>query len=590
VQAHSIIFEYESSGNSQMMKKAGVLHILGRRFMPKTTGNKYIAEFMKAAGTTHFFYVPVLFPDSIKHMTSLGITPVVAHSEKSAAYMADGYARVAGRPGLCGAQHIGGSNLAAAMRDPLMAKVPVIAITGSAFHNTRYKGLYQDIDDNPAFASLTKWSATVELASRIPDMLDKAYRIACSGRPGPVHLELPGFWGALATEEIEAPDPVYNSKYALGAFRPLPNPDELKQAVARISKAKKPVLVAGTGAIQSGAGMAIEKFCEKLSIPIATATAAKALTVDDHPLLLGVCGEYSRECVNMAISESDLVIFVGSNTGGLVTRNWSIPSPDKAVIQIDLDSRDMGRNYPDTLGLVGDAKVTIEALTEIATAQTRPDWLAQVKKLRDEWEAHTAPLEASNVIPMRPERLCRELSSVLPDNAILCVDTGHAPGWVARNVRLKSRNQSVIRAAGSLGWGFPAGIGAKAAAPDRPVVTFTGDGGFYYHLQEIETAERYGLPTVTILNNNMSLNQERFIWEPHQEYAKNWRFSDVDFVKVAEGFGAWAKRVDDPAHLADAIRDALACGKTAVIDARTDDRYVVPSSWGPGSGNPYRSE
>jgi acetolactate synthase-1/2/3 large subunit len=148
----------------------------------------------------------------------------------------------------------------------------------------------------------------------------------------------------------------------------------------------------------------------------------------------------------------------------------------------------------------------------------------------------------------------------------------------------------VIRAAGSLGWGFPASIGAKAAAPDRPVVAFTGDVGFYYHFMELETALRYDLPTVTVLNNNVSLNQERFIWEPHVEHAHNWRFHDVDWVSVAKGFGAWAVRVDDPADVGEAIREALASNRPAVIDARTDDRAVVAKSWGPGSGDPYRSE
>ena len=558
--------------------------------MPKMSGNQYIAEFMKVAGTTHFFYVPVLFPDAIKAMTGLGLCPVVTHSEKAAAYMADGYARVARRPGVCGAQHIGGSNLAAAMRDPLMAKSPVVAMTGAAFHNTRYKGLYQDIDDEPAFASLTKWSATVELASRLPDMLDKAYRIACSGRPGPVHLQLPGFWGAVAADEIDAAAPQRKPCYALGEYRSIPNPDELQQAAERLAKARRPVIIAGSGAILSGAERALMAFAHKLSIPVATATGAKAIAIDSDPLLIGVCGEYSRECVNMAISEADLVLFVGSNTGGLVTRNWTIPSEDTDVIQIDIEPRDIGRNYPATLGLIGDARATIEALSDIMPPQSRGEWLARVSDIKAEWENHIAPFENSLAIPMRPERLCRELSLALPEDAILAVDTGHAPGWMARNIRLSSERQTVIRAAGSLGWGFPAAIGAKAAAPDRPVITFTGDGGFYYHFMELETALRYDLPTVTVLNNNVSLNQERFIWEPHVEHAHNWRFNDVDWVSIAKGFGAWAVRVDDPADIGDAIREALDSNRPAVVDVRTDDRAVVAKSWGPGSGNPYRSE
>lgn len=558
--------------------------------MKEATGNRYIAEFLKAAGTSHFFYVPVLFPEAIKAMTELGVEPIVTHSEKAAAYMADGYARVAKRPGLCGSQHIGGSNLAASMRDPLMAKSPVVAITGGAMHTTAYKGLYQDVDDRPTFASLTKWTGTVDIVSRLPDMLDKAYRRACSGRPGPVHLQLPGFWGAVAAEPLETSVPIGKKVYELNAYRPVPGEGDLRKAAEIIAKARRPIIVAGTGAILSSAEAVIMAFCENFDIPVATATAAKALAPDDHPCLVGVCGEYSRESANIAVSESDLVIYIGSNTGGLVTRNWSIPPEDRKVVQIDIDSSDMGRNYSDTFGLLGDARATLEALGRLITEQRRPKWMERIKQLKEQWTAESKGTEASDAVPMLPERLCHELSEVLPEDAILVVDTGHAPGWMARNMRITSTKQSVIRAAGSLGWGFPAAIGAKAAAPDRPVVCFTGDGGFYYHLAELETALRYDLPMVTVLNNNSALNQERFIWEADDRHARNWRFKDVDFVSVAEGFGAWAIRVDQPEDVGSAITEALKSGRPAVIDARTDDTAVVPKSWGPGSGDPYRSE
>lgn len=554
----------------------------------RMSGNEYIARWIKANGGTHFFYVPVLFPDAMKHMTALGLTPCNVHSEKSAAYMADGYARVARKPGYCGAQAIGGSNLAAGLREPLMAFSPVIAFSGGTSPELRYKARYQDIDDIPTFASLTKWTGVVERVDRLPDLLDQAYRRAMTGRPGPVHLQIPVFWGGMAVGEFDTELPDDASSRRVELSRSMPSPDAIDAAVARIREAKRPIIVVGAGAVQSGARHVVQGFVLTTGIPFVAGTGAKAVAVDDSPLYAGVVGDYSQECANIAVAEADLVIFVGSNTGSMVTRNWTVPAPGARVIQIDIDPTHVGRNYPDTVPLIGDAGLSLRVLRDALGEFAAEDgWQARIKALRADYEQRQAPLEASSAVPMRPERLCKEVSDALPENAILVVDTGHAGGWLARHLRFRHDEQEVIRAAGSLGWSFPASLGAKAAAPDRPVVCFTGDGGILYHMTELETALRYRLPTVTVINNNSSLNQEMFIWGDAPEHAHHWKFCDVDYAAIAKGFGAWGARVEDPADLAEAMRDAIASGLPAIIDARTDERIVVPKSWGPGEGGPY---
>jgi acetolactate synthase-1/2/3 large subunit len=552
------------------------------------SGNEYIARWIKANGGTHFFYVPVLFPDAMMQMTALGLTPCNVHSEKSAAYMADGYARIARKPGFCGAQAIGGSNLAAGLREPLMAFSPVIAFSGGTAPDVRYRARYQDIDDIPTFASLTKWSGVVEKVERLPDLLDQAYRRAMTGRPGPVHLQIPIFWGGMTVGEFETEAPDDASSRRVELAKSMPSPEALNAAVERLKEAKRPIIVVGTGAVQSGARHVVQGFVLTTGIPYVTGSGAKAVDLDDNPLFAGVVGDYSQECANIAVSEADLVIFVGSNTGSMVTRNWTVPAPNARVIQIDVDATHVGRNYPDTVPLIGDAGLTLRVLRD-ALEEYAADtgWQARIRELREDYERRQKPLETSDAVPMRPERLCKDVSDALPENGILVVDTGHAGGWLARHLRFRHEDQELIRAAGSLGWSFPASLGAKAAAPDRPVVCFTGDGGILYHLTELETALRYNLPTVTVINNNSSLNQEMFIWGDAPEHAHHWKFCEVDYAGIAKGFGAWSARVDDPADLADALREALASGRPAVIDARTDQRIVVPKSWGPGEGGPY---
>ena len=548
--------------------------------MVKKSGNRVLAETLKAIGIDHFFNVPMIIPPGIKEMTAVGVRSVVTHSEKAAAYMADGYARESGRVGVCASQAIGAANLAAGLLDALMAKSPVLALSGGSTPDTRERNFYQEIDQRSVYAGLTKFSARVDKAQRLPDLLQQALRVATTNSPGPVHLELGGFWGGALMEEFESvmePDPRYG---ACPPFRPGAPSGDVRTAAVALRAAKRPIIMAGSGVRASRAQKALLDFAHKTQIPIATSLDAKAVVSESDALCVGVVGDYARDTANTAVSEADFVLFVGSSTGSMATRQWSVPVPGVPAVQIDIDPRELGRNYPLIVGLIGDPAVVLEQLAaEIGSRVDNGGWLGRIAKLREEWKTYAIEQETSKVSPLRPERLCRMLSDALPEGALLSVDTGHSAGWAARHIYLDRPGQSLIRAAGSLGWAYPASLGAKCANPERPVVCFAGDGAFFYHLAEMETAVRYGINTVTVVNNNNGFNQERMLWDENPSLEKNWKFHQTDLAAVAENFGVKSYRVDDPSDFDSAFKDALAAGRPALLDVRSDPSAMVPIPW-----------
>ncbi len=549
--------------------------------MPTVTGPEFFVEAMSAYEVTHCFYVPVVLSEAMKLMPDKGITAVMTHGEKAAAYMADGYARVSGKVGVCAAQAIGGTNLAAGLRDAYLARIPVLAISGGMNVASRYRHFYQEIDDMPIYDHLTKFNARVEDASRLPDLLSQAFRAATSGMPQPVHLELDGLWHEQSMQPIDH-DLNFDVRYArYPSVRQPAAADDVARALQAIEKAKRPVIVAGGGVVSSGASGYLVEFARRHAIPVVKSLNAKDVILDTDPLSLGVVGQYAASSANAAVTEADLVIYVGSLTGGLVTRSRTIPSPETAVVHIDVNPENIGRNYPRTIGVCGDARTVLQQLlASNAGFKVPAEWSERASQLRAEWEKRVRPMETSEAVPLRPERLLNDLSSVMPSNAILVGDTGHSGAWIAQNLKVTNTGQRVIRAHGSLGWALPASMGAKAACPDRPVICFTGDGGFMYHMAELETAVRYGLNTITVVNNNAALNQEAHIWDWNEKWEKNWRFAPVDYGYIARAFGVGYAKVEKPGQLERAMSEALSAGRPFLIEALTDIEAMASRSYG----------
>ncbi|HEY4142527.1 MAG TPA: thiamine pyrophosphate-binding protein [Pseudolabrys sp.] len=555
----------------------------------KRMGAEVLAEMLEAYGVTHIFMVPAVLRRTFAEMEKrTKIARIHCHGEKSAAYMADGYARASGKPGICMAQVIGALNLAAGLRDAFLAHSPVIAMTGGRDPKTKFRKVYQEIDDVPAFEPVTKMNATIDDVARFPDMIRQAFRVATSGAPGPVHLQFRGNEGQVDAEEAEMDGIVERQFAQVPPFRPEPEAAHVKAALDILQKAERPIIVAGGGVRASGAARELVALAEALQIPVATSLNAKDVIPGTNPLSVGVVGSYSRESANLAVNRADLVCFIGTETGGMTTHFWAVPKIGTPAIQIDIEPESLGRNYPLQASVLGDAKaVLVRMLGQIdkTSATKRQAWVKEIATLRSDWATKYKSLLESDTVPINPARICHELTKNVPDDAIVIVDTGHAGMWMGGLYDLRVPTQSYIRSAGHLGWAFCAGIGAKAACPDRPVIAFTGDAGFWYHIGEIETAVRWKLNSITVVNNNGGGNQSKrgfdrvYADQPENNRSRElWTYNQTNFAKIAEDMGALGIRVEKAEDIAPALKKALAANRPVVIDIATDIEALAPTA------------
>ena len=553
------------------------------------TGAEFFARSLAANGTTHVFFIDAVLRRTLIELGTLGVTRVLGHSEKAVAYLADGYARIAGRPGVCFAQSVGAANLASGLQDAYLANTPVIAFTGRKQPFMQDRNAYQEIPHQPMFSSVTKFSAFAESAADFPRIFRQAWRETLSGAPGPAHIDLNGVQADVietgTTTAIPRVEPVFQT--TMPAHRPTAADADIERAAIALRAAKKVAIVAGTGAMQSKAGKEILALAEALGAPVATSLGGRGIIPTRHRLSVGCAGNYAAPPANQIVHAAELVLFIGCHTGDQVTHTWRVPAIDTPCIQIDIDPREFGRSYPNTLGLMGDPKATLakllDAIGKPARDQAFGDWAAG---LMAAWRAERAPFLANNSVPIWPDRLCEEITRALPHDGILVADTGYSSIWTSSLVELNGEGQTYLRAAGSLGWSFPAALGAKCAAPDRKVVCWSGDGALYYHLTELETAKRRGIAVTLIVNNNSGFGQG---WPNIQRQQGNKpgdvrdlvRFGPTNFADVARVFGLRGIRVEEPSQLAPALKEAMASDETVVVDVATDIDCRAPEPWLP---------
>jgi len=553
-------------------------------------GAQYIAKFLKNYEVSHVFYVLAMLRETLTYFEEEGIKRITTHGEKAATYMADGYARISKKPGIAMAQSVGAANLAAGLQDAFLGHSPVIAFTGRKPPKAQYRNAYQEIIHGPMFDNVTKFNANIDTGTQLPLLLRQAFREATTGAPRPVHLDILGYTGELIEKEIISESvKVENQFKKYPAIRVKPDSQIIEEAVELIKKSKMPVIVAGMGAVSSEAGHELLKLSEKLGIPYASSCNAKGLIPDTYVLNAGPSGTYSANCANQIVSMADLVIFIGSGVGDQVTMNWTIPHPDVQKIQIDINPAELGRSYPNTFGILGDAQETLKALNiefEKENFDFKREWVNTAADIISGWKKNRDLLRDSNSKPIRPERLCKEISEVLTPDSIIVADTGYSAIWASTMIDLNSLKQSFIRAAGSLGWAFPASLGAKCAAPNRKVFCFAGDGAMWYHIAELETACRHKINTITIVNNNSAYGQSiegvdkaygNKVGNREEVYA----FKDVNFARIASEIGCLGIRVEDPKEIKPALEKALSANVPALIDVVTDRQSKPETAWRP---------
>jgi acetolactate synthase-1/2/3 large subunit len=549
------------------------------------TGAEWLAASLAASGQSHVFFVDAVLRPTLMALSRLGVKPVLAHTEKAAVYMADAYGRVSGRPGVVAAQSVGAANLAAGLQDAYLGRSPVIALTGRKPHAAQHRNAYQEVAHAPLFQAVTKFSAEVAEAAHLPRLLRQAWAAAVSVPVRPVHLDLHGLMAEVVEQGRVAEPPADLSGLVAPRFRGGPDPDAVAAAVAALVAAERVVIVAGDGALLSGCGAEVLALAEALEAPVLTTLGARALVPTAHPRVAGVVGSYSAPPANRVLEGAGLVLLVGCDTGDQMTHGWRLPRPGVPIVQIDADPLEFDRSLPATVALLGDPRAVLAELLDQLGRPARDDGFArEAAGLVSAWRGSVAPLLASEAVPIDPARLCAEISAALPANGILVADTGYSGIWTGTMIELAG--QGYQRAAGSLGWAFPAALGAKCAAPDRPVLCWSGDGAFHYHLAELETAKRLGIAVVCVVNNNQGFGQG---WPNLRRAAGNnpaaaelLRFGDhADFATIARGFGLRGITVDRPEDIAPALREALASRETVVIDVRTDIEARAPEPYTP---------
>ena len=551
-------------------------------------GAQWLARALASTGMTHVFFVESVMRRTLLEFDDLGVTRILAHSEKAAAYMADGYARITGKPAVCMAQSVGAANLASGLQDAWLGRSPVIALTGRKEPSFQHRNSYQEIPHAPLFAAVTKFSAPVDATSELPRLLRHAWRAALADTPRPTHLDFNGLQGDVIELGQTAEPPVIDPEgRRIPAHRPVADPQDIERAAAALKSAGRVVIIAGEGAAASQAGPELLALAEALAAPIATSLGARGIVPTRHPLHIGVPGSYSAPPANRIVHSADLVLYVGCDTGDQLTLNWTIPPLATKIVQIDADPVEIGRSYPNTIGVVGDAKMTLARLLEaIGKPQRDRGFAEEAARIVGDWHQTMAPLVNDDKAPIRVERLCAEVSKALPADGIVVADTGYSGIWTGTMVDFNGAGQTYLRAAGSLGWAFPASLGAQCAAPNRKVLCFTGDGGFYYHLAELESARRCGIPVTVVVNNNSGFGQNltgvrRIAGNRPGRGEALVRFGPTDFTAVARSFGVRGIRVERPAEIAPALSEALAANEPVVVDVVTDLEPRAPEPWAP---------
>jgi acetolactate synthase I/II/III large subunit len=551
-------------------------------------GAQWLARALAGTGMTHVFFVESVLRRTLLEFDELGVTRILAHSEKAAAYMADGYARVAGKPAVCMAQSVGAANLASGLQDAWLGRTPVVALTGRKEPSFQHRNSYQEIPHAPLFAAVTKFSASVEATADLPRLLRHAWRAALADPPRPAHLDFNGLQGdVIELGETLEPAVIDPEARRIPAYRPVAATDDIERAAAALRGAERVVIVAGDGAAASQAGAEVLALAEALAAPVATSLGARALVPTRHRLAIGVPGSYSAPPANRIVHGADLVLYVGCDTGDQMTLNWTIPPLSTQIVQIDADPLEIARSYPSTTGGVGDPKASLSRLIEAVGRPPRNRGFAdEAARIVADWRETMAPLVADDRTPIRVERLCAEIGRALPADGILVADTGYSGIWTGTMVDFNGAGQTYLRAAGSLGWAFPASLGAQCAAGPRRVICFTGDGGFYYHLAELETARRCHIPATIVVNNNSGFGQNltgvrRIAGNRPGRGEALVRFGPTDFAAVARSFGVRGLRVERPAEIAPAFAEALAADEPVLIDVVTDLEPRAPEAWVP---------
>ncbi|MBT6340344.1 MAG: thiamine pyrophosphate-binding protein [Desulfobacula sp.] len=547
-------------------------------------GAQVIIKMLEQYGVEYIFGVPG--DTSIKLYEALydsksGIRHIMARDERSASFMADAYARLSHKPGICECPSGAGSLYTVpGVAEANASSIPLIAITSDTPLSGEGKQTITELDTKKLYESITKWASVVKGTNKIPEVLRRAFRIATTGKPGAVHLAFPQ--ETLNGDFKEEFKTIYADKNCsvYPAFRTRGARVELEKLASYMVESKKLVIITGGGANHSQAGGTIQSIAEWMSAPVVSTISGQGIMPDDHPLAIGVIGDNGfHPHAHRAIEEADTLLYIGCKMGSVSTINWSMPSDkqDRKILQIDLNPEMLGNNFKNTLSVAGDAKLVVEDLGILLKGKTSQKetslWVNKLNRQRQSfWEDAKKEFQAVSK-PLKPIRIIAELNRHLDKSTIVISDAGTPTPYITRYLKLAAKNSRFIipRAYGGLGYAIPAVVGAHYACPDARLVGLFGDGSLGMSAGELETISRLNIPAVLIHFNNSTFGWIKALQKLHcSEKYFSVDFNANDPVKVAQGFGIKALSIETTDQLQKGLDIALKSKVPIFLDVKSE--------------------
>ncbi|MGA2934917.1 MAG: biosynthetic-type acetolactate synthase large subunit [Methanomicrobiales archaeon] len=538
------------------------------------SGAKILIEGLQREGVETIFGYPggVVLP-IYDELYNAPIRHILVRHEQAAAHAADGFARASGRVGVCLATSgPGACNLVTGIATAYMDSVPIVALTGQVPTNLLGNDAFQEADISGITLPITKHSYLVKDTRDLSRVIREAFFVARTGRPGPVLIDLPKDISTNQVEDVPLKDPVF-----LRGYQPTlkGHTRQIEKALSLLATAERPVIYAGGGIIASNASGELVELAERFMIPVTTTLMGIGCIPCDHPLNLGMLGMHGTEYANFAITECDLLLAIGVRFDDRVTGKVSTFAPHAKIIHIDVDPAEIGKNKPIDVPIVGDARAVLQAmLQKIEKGGGRENWLEKIRM----WKKKH-PLKYEEDGKLRPQFIIQELSNLLKGEGIIVSEVGQNQMWTAQYYCFRRpRSWLTSGGLGTMGYGFPASMGAHFARPDEVVFDIAGDGSFQMNIQELGTVSHYKIPVKVAILNNMFLGMVRQ-WQ-ELFYDRRYSFTElppVDFVKIAAAYGVDGMRVDSPDGVREALKTAIETEGPFVLDFRIErEENVFP--------------
>ena len=552
------------------------------------TGAEILVAMLRAYRVEVVFGLPgdtgVAFYDALERQDA--IRHVMTRDERSAAFMADAYARLRGKPGVCEGPSGGGATyMLPGIAEAHHSSVPVLAITTDNALAMEHQDALTALDQEGLYRPVTKWTTTVKRADLIPHLVRRAFRLMTTGRPGAVHLAFPK---DVLEESVEPGDlHAEEACTVCPAYRTRPDRAAVEAAAQLLARAERPVMLCGGGVHLSGAYTEVQALAELVGMPVATSINGKGSLSERHPLSLGVTGANGgRPFVHELVNDSDLILIVGSRVNYVTTNDWRTPPRQYrgAIVQIDIDGAEVGNNLRVEVGLVGDARLALQDLVAAMSESAAPRRVGSdklttgfseaIRRHVEAWRACDHAKAVSAEKPNRPQRVIQTIADLVPDTAVIVADPGTATPFVAAGYALAHAGRYTVipRAHGGLGYAVPASLGASLAVPGSTIICLTGDGSFGFSVGELETIARLGRKVVVIQFNNGTYGWIKALQHFHYDD----RYFGVDFTQqdcaaIARAFGWLGIRVTEPHDVEDAVHAGLRSATPAFIDIVSAD-------------------